>query len=180
MDRGAKQVPVHGSQRVGHDWAHTYIHNPNRNAAHLSTERRQALLSSLGGKNMEQPFHLESVLSFYFPQGQMDLPGGPVTFVPCFGPFCSWRSPASSPSQNKLECWWRAQRHGEQICLFRKNMINLPGLSSQRIPSSFIIIKMTCVCVLLVQLCLTVCNPMDCSPPWGPLSPRGFSWRILE
>ena len=74
------------------------------NSAHLSTERRQALLNSLGGKNMEQPFHLGSVLSFYFPQGQMDLPGGSVTFGPCFRPSCSWRSPASSPSQDKLEC----------------------------------------------------------------------------
>ena len=30
-----------------------------------------------------------------------------------------------------------------------------------------------CVCVLVAQLCLTVCDPMDCSPPGSPV--RGDS-----
>ena len=26
-----------------------------------------------------------------------------------------------------------------------------------------------CVCVLVTQLCLTLCHPMDCSPPGSPV-----------
>ena len=41
-------------------------------------------------------------------------------------------------------------------------------------PSVFLCVCVcVCVCVLVTQPCLTLCNPMDCSPP-GSLS-RGFS-----
>ena len=36
-----------------------------------------------------------------------------------------------------------------------------------------------CVCVLVTQSCLTLCNPMDCSPP-GSSVYRVFQARILE
>ena len=54
----------------------TKVCSSKESPAYLSTERREALLSSLRGKNMKQPFHLESVLSFCFPQGHIDLPDG--------------------------------------------------------------------------------------------------------
>ena len=38
----------------------------------------------------------------------------------------------------------------------------------------------TCVCVLVAQSCPTLCNPMDCSPPYssvlGILQPRILEW----
>ena len=36
-----------------------------------------------------------------------------------------------------------------------------------------------CVCVLVAQLCLTLCDPMDCSPP-GSFVHGIFQARILE
>ena len=33
-----------------------------------------------------------------------------------------------------------------------------------------------CVCAKLLQSCLTLCNPIDCSPCQAPLS-MGFSWQ---
>ena len=35
------------------------------------------------------------------------------------------------------------------------------------------------MCVLLAQLCLTLCNPMDCSPPGSPV-PGTLQARIME
>ena len=37
----------------------------------------------------------------------------------------------------------------------------------------------TCVCVLVAQLCPTLCNPVDCSPP-GPSVHEILQARILE
>ena len=36
-----------------------------------------------------------------------------------------------------------------------------------------------CMCVLLAQLCLTLCNPMDCSPPGSPVHGT-LQARIME
>ena len=40
-----------------------------------------------------------------------------------------------------------------------------------------------CVCVLVAQLCLTLCDPMDCSPPGssvhGILQARRLEWVII-
>ena len=36
-----------------------------------------------------------------------------------------------------------------------------------------------CVCVLVAQFCLTLCDPMDCSPP-GSSVHEIFQARILE
>ena len=40
-----------------------------------------------------------------------------------------------------------------------------------------------CVCVLVAQLCLTLCNPMDCSPPGFPvhgiLQARTLEWVAM-
>ena len=36
-----------------------------------------------------------------------------------------------------------------------------------------------CVCAKLLQSCLTLCDPMDCSPP-GPVSVRILQARIVQ
>ena len=41
-----------------------------------------------------------------------------------------------------------------------------------------------CVCVLVTQLCLTLCDPMDCSPPGssvhGILQERKLEWVAIS
>ena len=41
-----------------------------------------------------------------------------------------------------------------------------------------------CVCVLVTQLCLTLCNPMDCSPPGSSvhviLQARTLAWVAIS
>jgi len=40
-----------------------------------------------------------------------------------------------------------------------------------------------CVCVLVIHLCLTLCDPMDCSPPasyfYGILQVRILEWAAI-
>ena len=47
-----------------------------------------------------------------------------------------------------------------------------------------IIIIIMCVCVLVTQLCLILCDPMDCSPPGssdhGILQSRTLEWVAIS
>ena len=47
------------------------------------------------------------------------------------------------------------------------------------IPTYIYIYASMCVCILVAQLCLSLCDPMDCSPP-GSLVHGIFQARVLE
>ena len=55
----------------------------------------------------------------------------------------------------------------------------LPSFSTGRSPSHQCSSSEGCMCVLVAQPCLTLCNPMDCSPP-GSSVHKILQARILE
>ena len=102
--------------------------------------------------------------------------------------FCRWYSAATwrpylgCPCKGGLGCWtpkagWQKAGHQLLSCpysLLRSVVMTTWNwsycpfhFSSQRLIYSMSsrAIYSVCVCVLVAQLCLTLCNPIDCSPP---------------
>ena len=81
----------------------------------------------------------------------------------------------------------RDHRYKEQIGGCQRQEVRKKGgrlqkvqTFSYKISHGDIIYSILCVCVLVTQLCLTLCDPMDCSPPsssvHGILQARILEW----
>ena len=106
--------------------------------------------------------------------------------------FGSWPFPPPSQSQCSLSeslsvfRWWLATGKGDFMS--HKNLQNIKKTS--KLFSQYLVCKThvcvcvcVCVCVLVAQSCLTLCKPMDCSPPgssiYGILQARILEWVAI-
>ena len=81
------------------------------------------------------------------------------------------------PLITKLIAWTRLSDFTFTKLIFKKKII-FPLYGDDH-NLMFIFIFMFCHCVLAAQLCPTLCNPMDCSPPGSSIHGI-FQTRVLE
>ena len=81
-------------------------------------------------------------------------------------------------SNSKVQVWsWTWSWHPKFECPTCSLLVRIIG-------DIWVLISVCCCCCLVAQLCLTLCDPMDCSPPGssvhGILQARTLEWVAIS
>ena len=119
---------------------------------------------------------LGTIVKGFYKCASRDFPGGPVAKTQCF----SSRGQRFSPS---LGSW-------DTMCCATRSKKTKKTTNVITVPNQLILRQITCCCSV-IRLCLTFCNPMDCSTPGFPVlqepwsnhrtfKAESFLWLIVE